>query len=91
MDNGWFEALKSPNVELVTDAIAEVTEASIVTAAGDENSADVIVSATDFKASDYLWPMRITGRDGAPLADIWSADGARACWGVVMLKMPNLF
>ena len=45
---------------------------------GTEHPVDVIVYATGFHANRYLWPMEITGRDGAVLAEQWGDRPDRA-------------
>jgi cation diffusion facilitator CzcD-associated flavoprotein CzcO len=45
---------------------------------GTLHEADVIVYATGFHATEYLYPMTITGRGGRTFEDLWGKDGARA-------------
>lgn len=92
VDNGWYRALTRDNVELVTDGIARLTRTGIITAAGTEYDVDVIVSATGFEVTQYLWPMRLEGKGGADLHGRWSAaDGPRAYIGMMVPDFPNLF
>lgn len=88
--NDWYPALTRDNVEVVTDAIARITPTGVRTADGVEHDADVIVHGTGFKATEFLAPMRVTGRDGKVLAEEW-ADGARAHLGITVPGFPNLF
>lgn len=91
LDNGvWMAALQRPNVELVTDAITEITEAGIVTVDGKARDFDVIIYGTGFYASKFLWPMKIKGRGGADLHMTWAGD-ARAYLGMTTPGFPNLF
>jgi cation diffusion facilitator CzcD-associated flavoprotein CzcO len=90
MSNDWYQALQRPDVEVVTDRIAEVRELSIVTADGTEREVDTIVLGTGFAATEFLVPMRITGRDGRDLHEQWK-DGASAHLGTVVPGFPNLF
>ncbi|MCW2701348.1 MAG: monooxygenase [Blastococcus sp.] len=90
-DNGvWAAALQQPHVSLVTEGIAEVTPTGVRTADGVLHEVDVIVYATGFTASDFLAPMRITGRDGMDLHEHWAGD-ARAHLGIDVPGFPNLF
>ena len=90
-DNGsWLGALTRDNVELVTEAIAEIRPHGVVTADGVEHPVDVIVYATGFHANKYLWPMEIVGRDGVTLADQWG-DEPTAHLGITVPGFPNLF
>ena len=58
---------------------------------GTLHPADVIVYATGFHATEYLYPMTITGRGGQTLDAFWAKDGARAYMGCMMPGFPNLW
>jgi cation diffusion facilitator CzcD-associated flavoprotein CzcO len=88
--NDWYPALTRPNVAVVTEAVAAVTPDGLKTADGQEHPADVIVYGTGFKATEFLVPMTVTGRDGRDLHQQWS-DGARAFLGVTVPGFPNFF
>jgi len=88
--NDWYPALQLPSVELVTDAVAEITEAGVRTADGAEREVDAIVYATGFRATGFLQPMRVTGLGGRDLHEAWR-DGAQAYRGVVVSGFPNFF
>ncbi len=88
--NDWYPALTRPNVSVVTEAVAGVTTRGLTTADGAEHPADVIVYGTGFKATEFLVPMTVTGRDGRDLHQQWS-DGARAFLGVTVPGFPNFF
>ena len=90
MSNDWYQALQLPQVEVVTDRIAEVRPHSVVTVDGTERPVDTIVLGTGFAATEFLAPMRITGRDGRDLHEQWK-DGASAHLGTVVPGFPNLF
>jgi 4-hydroxyacetophenone monooxygenase len=90
-DNGvWARTLKRDNVQLITEAIREITPTGIVTADGVAHDVDVIVYGTGFQASKFLTPMRVTGRGGIDLHEHWAGD-ARAYLGVTVPGFPNLF
>ncbi len=88
--NNWYPTLTKPNVEVVTERIAEVVPTGVRTADGVLHEADVIIHGTGFKATELLAPIRFTGRDGRDLAGDW-ADGAKAYLGMTMPGFPNLF
>lgn len=90
-DNGWFDALRRPNVDLVTESIDRITADGIRTKDGVERQFDVIVFATGFNANAFLWPINFEGRRGATLEKVWSKDGARAYLGITIPGFPNLF
>jgi 4-hydroxyacetophenone monooxygenase len=92
VDNGWYRALTRDNVELVTEPIERLHPHGIETADGRQREVDIIVSATGFEITQYLWPARYTGRDGQDLHDAWSAgDGPRAYLGMMVPDFPNMF
>jgi len=90
LDNGWFKTLTRENVELVTEDIARITERGVALANGQERELDVLVLATGFQATRFLWPMTIAGRDGKTLQDAWAGD-PRAHLGITVPGFPNLF
>lgn len=91
VDNGaWCQALKRPNVNLITDGIREITASGVVAKDGTERPADVLIYATGFQASKFLTPMRIRGRHGADLHEQWGGN-ARAYLGLVAPNFPNFF
>ncbi|MEZ0580372.1 flavin-containing monooxygenase [Nocardioides sp. MH1] len=85
----YVPALAQPNVDLVTDAISEITPTGVRTADGVEHEADVLIWGTGFKATEFLAPMSIKGGDGRDLHDDWR-DGARAYYGMTVPHFPNL-
>jgi 4-hydroxyacetophenone monooxygenase len=90
-DNGlWAATLARDDVALVTDRIVEITPEGVRTADGREHRLDVLVYATGFHASRFLFPMRVTGRGGTDLHAHWGGD-ARAYLGVTVPGFPNLF
>jgi cation diffusion facilitator CzcD-associated flavoprotein CzcO len=88
--NAWLPALARPDVDLVTEKIVAVTPDGIRTADGADHPCDVLIYGTGFAATEFLAPMRITGRDGVSLADVWR-DGAHAYLGVTVPGFPNMF
>lgn len=90
-DNGsWLATLKRDNVELIRTAIERITPTGVVTADGTAHDVDIIVYATGFRATDVLFPMTITGRDGIELHETW---GTRpfAYRGISVPGFPNFF
>jgi 4-hydroxyacetophenone monooxygenase len=90
-DNGvWPAALKKDHVHLVVDGIVEITPTGIRTADGTVHEVDVIIYATGFRASEYLSPIRVTGRGGLDLHEHWAGE-PRAYMGLHIPRFPNLF
>ncbi len=86
-----LDAIKRDNVTLVTDGIRRVTETGIETLTGEHHDVDVIVYATGFHATEYLFPMTIIGRDGVTIEKTWAEGGARAYLGCMVPGFPNLW
>jgi cation diffusion facilitator CzcD-associated flavoprotein CzcO len=88
--NDWYPALQRSNVQLVTSALAEVREHSVVDADGVEHDVDAIVFGTGYHAAEFPFASRLRGRGGARLADVW-AGSPRAYAGTSVPGFPNLF
>ena len=91
MDNGWYRMLRRDDVQLITEAVTEVTPTGVIDSAGVQHEVDIIVFATGFKALDYLWPMRVVGRDGRTTTQTWGEHNPRAYLGITSPNFPNLF
>jgi cation diffusion facilitator CzcD-associated flavoprotein CzcO len=90
LSDDWYPTLMRPNVELITDRIAAVTEAGIRTDDGHERPADVLVLATGFASHGFVAPLEIAGPGGRTLAQEW-AGAPRAYLGISVPGFPNLF
>jgi cation diffusion facilitator CzcD-associated flavoprotein CzcO len=90
LTDDWYPALAQPNVDLVTERIAEVSGGGIRTADGRERGADVLVLATGFDTHGFVAPMQITGPGGRTLEQEW-AELPRAYLGLSVPGFPNLF
>ena len=90
ISNDYFPALSRENVEIVTTPIERITSRGVVTADGREREVDAIVYGTGFAASQFLVPMRIVGRGGRVLHDLWRS-GAHAYLGITVPGFPNFY
>lgn len=90
LTNLWLPALSRPNVEVVDDAIAEITPTGVRTADGELREVDAIIYGTGFKATQFLTPMVVKGRGGRDLHEQW-ARGASAYFGMAVSGFPNFF
>lgn len=89
ISNDWYPTLMRPDVEVVTAGVERI-EPDAVVAGGVRHPADVLVFGTGFKSTGFLEPIRVTGREGQVLGDVW-ADGAEAHLGITVAGFPNLF
>ncbi|MCH8500749.1 MAG: NAD(P)/FAD-dependent oxidoreductase [Aliidiomarina sp.] len=88
--NDWYSSIDLPHVDLVTSPIKGVTARGVVTADGVEHPSDVLVLGTGFRATEFLTPIRVIGRQGIDLNQAW-AQGAEAYKGISVSGFPNLF
>jgi cation diffusion facilitator CzcD-associated flavoprotein CzcO len=91
ISNDYLPALSEPNVDVVTDGIAEVREHSVVTASGDEVEVDTIIFGTGFFVTEPPIAQRVRGADGRTMADLWDEQGMQAHRGTTVNGFPNLF
>ena len=89
--DNYYQALARDNVNVVTDPIARITETGVETKSGVSYPSDAIIYSTGFATTDFLTPMRVSGRGGQVLNDIWKATGAEAYLGITHAGFPNFF
>ena len=90
VSNDYLPALTQPNVEVLTEGVAEVREHSVVGADGAEREVDAIIFGTGFRVTDQPLAGHVRGRLGRTLADAW-AGSPRAHLGTTVAGFPNLF
>ena len=90
LSNDYYPALTRSNVELVTEAVAEVRPDAVVTSAGTTRTVDTIIFATGFHVTDSPIAQQIRGRDGRTLAEAWQGS-PEAYLGTTVAGFPNLF
>jgi cyclohexanone monooxygenase len=86
----YLATMSRPNVKLHTAAIRCVRPQGIETVDGTLHAADVIVYGTGFAATEFLSPMRIVGKGGVDLNEVWR-EGASAYLGITVPGFPNFF
>jgi cation diffusion facilitator CzcD-associated flavoprotein CzcO len=90
ISNDYLPAIARHNVELVTEAVAEVREHSIVSRDGRERPVDAIIFGTGFQVTDPPLARQVRGRDGRTLTEVW-AGSPQAHVGTTVAGFPNLF
>jgi cation diffusion facilitator CzcD-associated flavoprotein CzcO len=90
LGDDYYLALQQDHVELVTDPIDRIAEASVVTTSGRSVYVDAIVLATGFETSHYLSGLDVFGTDGQRLHDLWGDDPS-AYLGAAVSGFPNFF
>ncbi len=90
MSPSFFDAVQDPTVDLVTDGIDHIAPKGIVTNDGKLHELDVLVLATGFDPSAYIRPMKLTGRNGRTLDELWG-ERPIAYHSMAVPEMPNFF
>jgi cation diffusion facilitator CzcD-associated flavoprotein CzcO len=85
----YLPALGQPNVEVVTDHIAEVRPRSIVLRDGTEREIDTIIYGTGFEQIPSAFE-RVVGRDGVSIADLYRTR-PQTYLGATVAGFPNFF
>jgi 4-hydroxyacetophenone monooxygenase len=91
LDNGWFQMLRNPRVELVNTSIQHIEGNQITTTDGKAREADVIVFATGFDVTRMLSSYEVIGRCDRSLRETWDDDNASAYLGTAVPDFPNFF
>jgi cation diffusion facilitator CzcD-associated flavoprotein CzcO len=90
VSDDYLPALTQPNVEVVSDAIVEVTPHGVVTADGRTRDVDAIICGTGFQVTDMPFGRCVRGRDGRTLDEVW-AGSPHAHLGLAIHGFPNFF
>ncbi len=90
VSSAFYPAIQKENAALVTERIAEIVPDGVLTADGKLHELDVIVYATGFDPFNFHRPMKVIGRDGLDLDEVWSG-AALALRSVMVPGFPNLF
>ncbi len=89
--NNYYQALARPNVEIIPESVASISETAVTSSSGQTREVDTIIYATGFAAHGFVAPMAVTGREGRALeSDAW-AQGASAYLGITVPDFPNMF
>lgn len=90
LSDDYYPTLLKENVTLVPRAVASVSKNGIVDVEGNEYPVDVIVTATGFRAAEYLSKLKVYGIGGQEIQELW-ADGAFALAGMSVQNFPNFY
>ena len=105
-DAGWFESMNDDKFHITTQRLKSIQPNSITVGASqtyppedDKQSteeatypADVIILANGFDVSNFLHPLKVYGKNGVSLHDVWeSRGGPQAYMGTAMDGFPNFF
>jgi cation diffusion facilitator CzcD-associated flavoprotein CzcO len=88
--SSYLPTIQRPNVELIDNPIAEITETGLRTDDGAEEEVDCIIWATGFRTNDFISPMNVIGAGGRMLCDEWNGD-PHAHLGITVPGFPSMF
>ncbi|HQN11860.1 MAG TPA: NAD(P)/FAD-dependent oxidoreductase [Quisquiliibacterium sp.] len=91
LDAGWYQALRRPNVELVTERVDRIEGDTLVASDGRRRGADVVIVATGYDVNSMTARLNVTGRTGRTLAEVWGRDDPFAYLSAAVPEFPNLF
>ena len=86
----YYRAIQMPNAELVTAGIRCVEPEGLRTGDGVLHPLDVLVYATGYQVDRFVRPMRVTGRNGVELDEVWS-PAPYAYLSISVPGFPNFF
>jgi cation diffusion facilitator CzcD-associated flavoprotein CzcO len=89
-DQNYYDAVQRPNVHIETGPIARIVPRGVAMADGTVHELDVLVYATGFDAHAYMRPMRVVGRDGVTIDEVWR-DKVYSYGGIALPGFPNMF
>ncbi|XBQ17146.1 MAG: NAD(P)/FAD-dependent oxidoreductase [Oceanicaulis sp.] len=90
LSDEWFSTLQREHVRLVPERAAALTEDAVITGSGEAITADAIVFATGFSATEFLASLDVVNGEGLSLREHW-AGAPKAYRGVAVSGFPNLF
>ena len=88
--NSWYAALAKPNVKVLFQGLARITETGVVAEDGKEYPVDTIIFGTGYAVAEPAIYRIIKGADGRSLSETWQGN-PRAYMGVSIHGFPNMF
>lgn len=94
ISDDYYPTLALPHVFLETRPISNISGNAVNVTNKDGNveavqdDYDLLVCATGFNTTEFMHPIKMTGRNGRELSDVWK-NGAQAFYGVCVEDMPN--
>ena len=90
ISNDFYPAVSKPNVELLTEGLAEVRGNTVIGSDGTEREVDAIILGTGFDVTGMPGAAVIHGRDGRSLTELWNGSpSAHRC--TTVSGYPNFF
>jgi cation diffusion facilitator CzcD-associated flavoprotein CzcO len=90
MSDRFYRAVQQSQADVVTEGIERVEAKGVRTRDGRLHELDVLVLATGFRVDRFLRPIRVVGRDGVELEQVWEKRPT-AYLSISIPGFPNLF
>lgn len=92
ISNKWYPAFNRANVELVTEAVREITPDGIVTKDGKERKLDCIILGTGFVVDPriYMKSFELRGLRGHTVQEDWKVSPT-SYYGITTANYPNMY
>lgn len=90
LSNDYLQLIQREDVRLVSDRPVKIAGNTLLTGAGEEIEADILVFATGFVTTDFLPTLEVENAEGRTLREAWGVS-PRAYRGVAVSEFPNLF
>jgi len=90
MSENFYEAVQRQNVNVETETIRRFEPRGVRTRDGTLHELDVVILATGFEVDSFVRPMKVTGRRGLDLDEVWR-DGPFAYMAISVPEFPNFF
>jgi cation diffusion facilitator CzcD-associated flavoprotein CzcO len=86
----YYEAIQHPTASVETGRIARIEPEGIRMSDGSLHGLDIIVLATGFQVERFVRPIRVVGRQGVRLDELWR-DRPTAYYAISVPDFPNFF
>ncbi|PQE20671.1 flavin-binding monooxygenase protein [Rutstroemia sp. NJR-2017a BBW] len=87
ISDDYYPTFRKENAKLETSPIREITKKG-VKVDGQEHEFDLLVLATGFQTTQFMYPIKIYGKDGKSIEELWKS-GAKAFYGMTVPHLPN--
>lgn len=88
VSDDYYPAMTRDGVTLETGSIAEITPTGVQIDDGSHYDIDLLILATGFRTTQFMYPIKIYGAGGYSLEEAWS-EGASAYLGITAQNLPN--
>lgn len=88
VSDDYYPAMTRNGVILETRPISEITPSGVKMEGNEHHDLDILIFATGFRTTQFMYPMQVYGTGNHSLQKAWS-DGASAYIGITVQNLPN--